>query len=424
MSVISNKHYNASCFIIAFCFFLVSGGAVLIYSKLWGVSGRSGGNALFQLVSISIYGWALVKLLTVYRYKAIAIVSRSLPLFVLIVLCIVSTLWSVEPFTTFRRSMALFLTYCFCLYLVARYDARELLFIAFLVCVFIAFFGSIAVVIPGWGIDGLNYTYSNAVRGLAGHKNDFGRYMAIGILLCWYLFYSREISRILFIGVTFIFSILLLLSESKTPLAVLVLVIFLSPLANMYVMGKFNIRDMKHYSVKFRILVFAVVTPIIISLILYMLSYILEILGKDVTLTGRTYIWEYALDFGERHKWLGSGYRSFWVDGWGTYTFWGTDRTIRNGHSGFIDVYLEMGYLGFAAFVFFIVSYFRFCMLPSMLINSTISVRVYSLLLLVFYLCYSVTEQMTLKQSELMWMLLMVFYMLISKKRVIKVTHQ
>lgn len=415
MNLIPPKYQKVNYFIDALFFFLVSGGALLLYAKLWGVSDRSSGNLLFQIVSLTIYGRAFIKLLTVYKYKAINIVLKTLPLFILIVFCLTSTLWSVEPFTAFRRAVALCLTYGYCLFLVSKYEIDELLYVSFLVCIYITVLGCIAVAIPGWGIDNLNSTYSTAIRGFAGHKNDFGRYVAIGILVLWYLFRSNKIATKLFVAIVCFFTMLLFLSEARTPLAVLILVILFTFLSQMYVTGKFKQGSNKIYSFKFRMLIFAIVIPIILVLIGYMMSYILEVLGKDMTLTGRTYIWQYALDFGEQHKWFGAGYRTFWVDGWGTYTFWGTHSTISNGHNGFIDVWLELGYVGFAIYLFFILSYFKFSMLPIKNSVGMANSQVFSFSLMIFYLCYSITEQMTLEQSELLWMLLMIFYMAIRK---------
>ena len=420
MSFIINKYKQKKYFVDAFLFFLVSGGALLVYSKLWGVSDRSGGNLLFQLVSLSIYGWAFINLITIYKYKCLNILHQTYPLLILICACLISTTWSVEPMTTFRRSIALFLTYIFCIYLVSRYELDELLYITFLVCSLIAIFGLIAVAIPGWGINTDSKTYSTAIRGLSGHKNDFGRYVAIGLLACFYLFYCRSISKKLLRLFFALLFILLILSQSKTPFAVVMVVILFIPLSRLYVIGKFNLRTKSVLPILFRVLIFAFTIPICLIFLTYMVGSILEFLGKDLTLTGRTFIWQWALDFAEQKKWLGAGYRTFWVDSWGTYTFWETDITIGNGHNGFIDVYLESGYLGLMIYIFFIFSFLNRCMLnPHILINYTVE-RTFAFSLILFYLVYSITEQVTLEQSELLWMLIMIFYMAMSKYKMVK----
>jgi O-antigen ligase len=78
----------------------------------------------------------------------------------------------------------------------------------------------------------------------------------------------------------------------------------------------------------------------------------------DSTFTGRTLIWDFAQSEINRSPLLGYGYQSFWlvpnapsaVDGRGWI------RDMPNAHSGFYDTTLEMGYIGFALLLFFIIA--------------------------------------------------------------------
>jgi len=372
------KYMQSKYYLDAFLFFLISGGALLVYSKLWGVSDRSGGNLLFQVVSLSIYGWAILKVFSLYKHKGLVLIYRSKPLFALILICVISISWSVEPLTSFRRAIALCLTYGYCIYLVCRYELEELLYISLLVCIYIAFFGVLAIAIPGWGIDNNNMTYSSAIRGLAGHKNDFGRYIALACLICFHCymsgkFFSRRVISLL----GGVFLILLILSESKTSLAVVFGVVFFTWLWRIYVTGKFRETNKKMMSLPGRLFVFSIVIPIFIMMLSYLLEYALGLLGKDLTFTGRTSIWLFALDVAEQQPWFGAGYRAFWTDALGTYTFWGTDIQIGNGHNGFIDVYLEMGCFGLFVFACFLFSFFKRCMLNPRLKFNYIPERIF-----------------------------------------------
>src|SRR5690606_2664764 len=71
-------------------------------------------------------------------------------------------------------------------------------------------------------------------------------------------------------------------------------------------------------------------------------------IGKDPTLTGRTILWIAAAKLGSSTPWLGVGYKVFWVAendlggavsdllGW----------SIATGHNSFLDLWLELGFIG------------------------------------------------------------------------------
>jgi O-antigen ligase len=66
-------------------------------------------------------------------------------------------------------------------------------------------------------------------------------------------------------------------------------------------------------------------------------------LGRDVTLTGRTIIWEMALESGSNPI-IGSGFQSYWLSGKGQEIIdWGHTNYV---HNGYLDVYLNAGWIG------------------------------------------------------------------------------
>ncbi|MEO1206274.1 MAG: O-antigen ligase family protein [Pseudomonadota bacterium] len=80
---------------------------------------------------------------------------------------------------------------------------------------------------------------------------------------------------------------------------------------------------------------------------------LLNSLGKDTTLTGRTVLWEYAFNVFADHPWLGIGY----------FTYWNTPETtassliiimgvkLNSFHNNFLDVLVGVGLLGLILFV-------------------------------------------------------------------------
>src|SRR6185312_8351239 len=86
------------------------------------------------------------------------------------------------------------------------------------------------------------------------------------------------------------------------------------------------------------------------------LSYMLY---GDSSLTGRTVIWDFANTEIARHPLLGWGYQSFWLAGPDAPSVTdapGWVKQMPDGHSGYVDTKLELGYVGFALLISFILA--------------------------------------------------------------------
>lgn len=80
---------------------------------------------------------------------------------------------------------------------------------------------------------------------------------------------------------------------------------------------------------------------------------VLDVTGKDVTLTGRTELWEYGRQVIAEHPLLGVGYQAFWVHGYGpAEMLWATfgiaSRMGFNFHNTYISNAVEIGFIGLA----------------------------------------------------------------------------
>ena len=75
---------------------------------------------------------------------------------------------------------------------------------------------------------------------------------------------------------------------------------------------------------------------------------IIQDLGRNPTLTGRTVIWNAVLPLA-RSPLIGAGYESFWV-GEGREKFWalngGAFEGINEAHNGYLELYLNLGWIG------------------------------------------------------------------------------
>jgi O-antigen ligase len=95
-----------------------------------------------------------------------------------------------------------------------------------------------------------------------------------------------------------------------------------------------------------------VMTPLMVAVMVFP-DALLETLGKDPTLTGRTELWEYVIGFISERPLLGWGLTAFWstanplADEVSAALGW----TVPEAHNGLLELLLEVGVVGTALFV-------------------------------------------------------------------------
>jgi len=88
-------------------------------------------------------------------------------------------------------------------------------------------------------------------------------------------------------------------------------------------------------------------------------SGMVETLGRDMTLTGRTSIWHFALTL-VQNPLFGSGFESFWVGPRLAEMERLIHQTVNQAHNGYIEVFLNLGWVGVALLsVLLITAYVR-----------------------------------------------------------------
>lgn len=183
-------------------------------------------------------------------------------------------------------------------------------------------------------------------------KNLLGEFMGIAVVLA-----LHEVvwpgSRRMFGAFILASAIpLLLLSQSKTSLALAIISPFLA--AIILIIVKWT-----------RVSVAGVLLPIpflymviskVFGITLNKLSYLIY---KNYTFSGRTDIWDFvAYEIGRRPI-LGWGYLSFWLvgpDGPSVTEATGWIKHMPNAHNGYLDATLDLGYIGLAIFLAFIMT--------------------------------------------------------------------
>jgi exopolysaccharide production protein ExoQ len=106
------------------------------------------------------------------------------------------------------------------------------------------------------------------------------------------------------------------------------------------------------------IMVWASLAVAVSSLFLGLGSSLVEGLGRNSTLTGRTSIWHYAL-LEVTNPVLGTGFESFWLGPRLARVAAGIHQGVNEAHNGYIEVYLNLGWVGLALLGGLIISGYR-----------------------------------------------------------------
>jgi O-antigen ligase len=90
-----------------------------------------------------------------------------------------------------------------------------------------------------------------------------------------------------------------------------------------------------------------------------LLGTLVKLFGRDITLTDRLYIWQDMYRAASGNPLLGVGYGGFWIGReanipWNTHTW-----ILGQGHSGYVDTYLQLGIAGWVALTGIILSTHR-----------------------------------------------------------------
>jgi O-antigen ligase len=317
--------------------------------------------------------------------------------FLLSLLCLMmaSVAWSVAADVTVRRALGVIGTTFFAIYITWRYTPEErLTYLAWALLLNVAANALLLVVHP-------SLAGSEGYAGIFSHKNTLGRMMSLSTLVFVLTAWVRgKPAYLLCAALSFG---LLIVARSSTALVVLVSVLSLIPLFRMLA------QDVRGVVVVAIVAILLGGTGLLVAA--SHTQAVADILGKDVTLTGRTVLWRALVDMIARRPILGYGFNAFWsqefgagvsVDGW----------FPTQAHNGYIDLTLDFGLVGLTLFVAAIargaaraVRYFRRQPMPA---------NLWPLLYLCFLAMYNASESTNMAAQSLFWMLFATALMSIS----------
>lgn len=103
------------------------------------------------------------------------------------------------------------------------------------------------------------------------------------------------------------------------------------------------------------VLVLTVLGVAFSALFLHVGTGMVEDLGRESTLTGRTTIWHYAIGM-VKNPVFGTGFESFWVGPRLEQMVVSIDQSVNQAHNGYIEIFLNLGWIGVTLLALLIIS--------------------------------------------------------------------
>ncbi|WRH66493.1 MAG: O-antigen ligase [Planktothrix sp. GU0601_MAG3] len=309
---------------------------------------------------------------------------------------IFSFLWSDYPDISLRKGITTLQTSYFGLYMASRFTLKQQLqmlswalgIIAIFSFFFTLAFSSVAIE------SGAN---AGSWRGPFTQKNLLARLMVLSAIVFILLALDNPKYPKVSWGLFAHSILMILLTGSKTALLLLLTILILLPLYKI-------LRE------KDTVIIPTLVIIILVggsSLIFITENWVelLAALGRDPTLSGRTTLWEIAIEKIKQRYWLGYGYQAFWLPGGACEVIWKHEGyKPPHAHNGFVNMALDFGVLGLIIFFLtLLVTYVRGIIWLRL---GKTTVELWPLFYVTFFFMYNHTENTIIEHNSLFWALL------------------
>lgn len=308
--------------------------------------GLADGSLLYQALAAIAYAVCAILALARHR-QVLAIVQSNKLLALLVGVALMSAFWSVSPGVTLRRGVGLVGTLAVALFIATRFTPAAFLRLLHDLLTVIALLSIIAVaVFPDVAIH--DDIHSGAWRGVFAHKNNLGEAMAMGVVVSALTVSSKGARSTAALVTLFLCTGLLVMSASRASWVATVVA-----LAAVYAVRIVNLPFWLRVPTALTLVTAGALGGTALWL---NLEKLLALIGRDLTLTGRTVLWASASLAGFERPLLGHGYRAFWLGTEGGVGSLGAAASafalqIDHGHNGFLDIWLELGMAGLVLFL-------------------------------------------------------------------------
>jgi exopolysaccharide production protein ExoQ len=291
-------------------------------------------NLLFIVTSLLLFvtGFRRIRNIRISAVLALGLAS--------FLLC--SAVWSISPQASLRQGILYLCVIVGAIGIVGTLEANEFMDVLASVCCLAAVASLVLLVVfPTYAFGG-----EIGFRGIFAQKNVLGEAMAIGALASLHGLRVANRRRFRNVFILIVVTVVALKSESATScLTIFAFFGIDAVIALIKKGGASRFLATGGIVLLLPVVLFAAASP----------ESVLEVIGKDPTLTGRTDIWGYVIPDIYQRPWLG----------WGYVAFWSPDNPAAmeiadalhwfapQAHNGILEMLLNVGLTGTALFIFY-----------------------------------------------------------------------
>ena len=316
-----------------------------------------------------------------------------------------SVFWSISVSESTYRFAGLLFSSLIGAYLGVRYSTSELVDILIrfgmallVVCAILAIFLPVAGTM-------MFEPYNGSWRGVFWHRNHLGGIAVLFNVIFLIALLGTDIkdkSRLVFNVAAYLFSaVIVYFAKSVAGYVLFVLMNFLVFLAFFWLKIRHRLKSIHYYGA-------LGLSVSALAVILLNLDFVFGLVGRDSTLTGRSFLWAYLIhDVIARSPWFGYGFGAIWsfasfrmstqhILGWGF--------PVVIADNGFLDILLHVGLAGLIPFLgVLLVAFLRF---SRHALQQRSLLAFFPMLVLVFALCANISFSFFLEVETFVWLLL------------------
>ncbi|MGA2456131.1 MAG: O-antigen ligase family protein [Terriglobales bacterium] len=251
---------------------------------------------------------------------------------------VLGVVWSTDLQSAITTDTSAIISTIYAIFLISKFPSERLAVILSWVVLLLALGSAFfALILPQYGID--HFANTGAWQGVFGQKNSLGLVMVYGITFALVLKPRSVIQRAWKLGILFFCVAEVGLSQSREAWVACAALFLVHSFLNVY----------SRFAPKSRgpvmFLGFLGASAVAGIAATNWVS-LLNLLGRDATLTGRTELWKAVLQECKNHLWVGYNGRGFW----GTANATRVDAILRwpatSSHNGFLECLLQLGVVG------------------------------------------------------------------------------
>jgi exopolysaccharide production protein ExoQ len=299
-----------------------------------------GGVFLERISKLSIF--AICMIFVFQRGRLVGRLSLRLKLITAVpLLALLLCPFSQLPSRTISSGALLLGTVLLLYYIMARYTPDQVLeLLLILGTATMAASIVFAVALPQYGLDQMG-GHADAWKGIFSAKNYLGNVALFFLTVA--VSYRARTSFLQSVRIAEVLFCLTAIAFSRAATAYILTAIYITYLMVAKTLHRFHKKD---YLVV--CLVLLVALSAVAAVITLWPDALFNLLGKDLTLTGRTGIWTAVIDSIVKRPLLGYGYQAFWLglEGESYRVILAVSWVLAQAQSGFLDVTLELGLAG------------------------------------------------------------------------------